>query len=316
VASRDPSDALRNWWRNSQKIVQRARLLRYAAAWHREPPPSVAEVCEIKSLRHFEAGYAQLASMLGARANAPPAGQIEFLRSVSERPAYKGTIGPADYLFLTAFVSILAPRRVVEIGTLTGFSAGVIAAAIACQHGREGARVDTIDIHSQCAIDSTRLTGFELSEFFADLAPMIRLHTPGDSTVVARIAARDELELAFLDADHQHPLPLLDLLRLAPYMRQQSWVLLHDIRLGTLTRAALDAGQTTAFQPVYGAEWLFNQWPWRKISGGNIGAVQLPEHKRALVPFALRMMSIQFEIPEKRARAPRRALYQTIGQLA
>jgi predicted O-methyltransferase YrrM len=313
MTSRGPSGALRDSWWKILTILQRARLLPYAA--RRESAPSIAEVCEIKSLRDFEAGYAQLAIALGAGGKTPLLGELEFLASLSKRPTYKGTIGPADYLFLTAFVSILAPRRVVEIGTLTGFSAGVIAAAVVRQHGKERARIDTIDIHSQCAIDATRPTGFELTEFFQQIAATIHLHTPRDATIVSQIAARDELELAFLDADHQHPLPLLDLLRLAPYMRQQSWVLLHDIRLGTLTRAALEAGQKTAFEPVYGAEWLFNEWPWRKISGGNIGAVQLPKPKGLLVPFALQMMSIQFEILEKQARATRRALYQSIGQL-
>jgi hypothetical protein len=52
-----------------------------------------------------------------------------------------------------------------------------------------------------------------------------------------------------------------------------------------------------------------------KISGGNIGAVQLPHEKSALIPFALRMMSIQFETVEKYARATRRALYESLAQL-
>ena len=65
----------------------------------------------------------------------------------------------------------------------------------------------------------------------------------------------------------------------------------------------------------YGAEWLFDQWPFRKISGGNIGAVQLPHEKSALLPFALRMMSIQFEVVRRQARATRRALYESLGAL-
>ena len=37
-----------------------------------------------------------------------------------------GAIGLEDSFFLTAFASILAPRRVVELGTLTGFSAALL----------------------------------------------------------------------------------------------------------------------------------------------------------------------------------------------
>jgi predicted O-methyltransferase YrrM len=277
----------------------------------------VVERCKIKSLDEFESAYGRLAEMLGYVGKTPPAGELAFLAAIAKRRTYyPGTIGPADYLFLTAFVSILAPRRVVEIGTLTGFSAGVIAAALARQHGQDGTSwVDTIDNHAECAIDRKRRTGFEIAEFFSDIASMIRLYTPRDATFVAQLAKRAGLELAFIDADHRHPLPLLDLLRLAPYMQSTAWILLHDIQLGTMTRKTLEAGRKTAFEPVYGAEWLFNRWPFRKISRGNIGAVQLPENKTALLPFALRMMSIQFETAGKMAPAVRRALYESLDEL-
>jgi hypothetical protein len=278
---------------------------------------SSAEHCEINSLADFETSYTRLAAMLGHAGKTPPQGEREFLASIARMPTdYEGRIAPADRFFLTAFVSILAPRRVVEIGTLTGFSAGVIAAALTRRHGKDGASwVDTIDIRTQCAVDTARPTGFEISELFPDVAPMVRLHTPCDASFVSQLATRDELEIAFIDANHCHPLPLLDLLWLAPYMRPASWALLHDVQLGTITRRALNAGRKTAFEPVYGAEWLFNRWPFPKISGGNIGAVQLPPQKSALVPFAIRMMSIEFETAQKHARATRRALYKSFAAL-
>jgi cephalosporin hydroxylase len=296
----------------------RRRFWRCARSSLAAPLPALpAEHCEIPALTDFETRYTRLAGMLGHAGKTPAPGELQFLGSIARRrTGYEGKIAPADHLFLTAFISILAPRRVVEIGTLTGFSAGIIAAALARQRGRDGASwVDTIDIHAQCAVDKTRPTGFEIAQLFPDISSMVRLHSPHDASFVSQIATRDELEVTFIDADHRHPFILLDLLRLAPYMRPASWVLLHDIQLGTITRRALDAGQKTAFEPVYGAEWLFNRWPFRKISGGNIGAIQLPEQKRALVAFAIRMMSIQFETPQKQARTTRRALYRSLAAL-
>jgi cephalosporin hydroxylase len=296
----------------------RMKVVRCSVASLSAPPPvERAEDSEINSLANFESAYPRLAALLGHAGKTPAAGELEFLASIGKRrPSYEGRIAPADYFFLTAFISILAPRRVIEIGTLTGFSAGIIAAALARRHGKDGANwVDTIDIHTQCAVDKTRPSGFEITQLFPDVAPMVRVHTPHDASVVSQLAAPDELEVAFIDADHRHPLALLDLLRLAPYMKSASWILLHDVQLGTITRRALDAGRKTAFEPVYGAEWLFNRWPFRKISGGNIGAVQLPEHKNALIPFGLRIMSVQFETPPKQARATRRALYQCLVAL-
>jgi predicted O-methyltransferase YrrM len=280
-------------------------------------PSAPAEICEFSSLADFESAYARLAGMLGHAGTTPSPGELEFLRSIAKhRDFNRGSIGPNDYPFLTAFISILAPQRVVEIGTLTGFSAGVIAAVLRRRHGTDGASwVDTIDIQPQCAVDRTRRSGFEIAELFPQLVPMVRLHIPRDSSFASQIARRDELKIAFIDADHRHPLPLLDLLRLTPYMQNGGWIVLHDIQWGTIGRGAAEAGQTLGWGASYGAEWLFDRWPFRKISGGNIGAVQLPEQKSALIPFALRMMSIRYETAEKQARSTRRALYESLGQL-
>lgn len=296
----------------------RTKILRGAIRSVSRPAPAgPAEVCEINSLADFDSGYARLAAMLGHVGRDPSPGELEFLNSIAKRrTSYPGNIGPSDYLFLTAFVSILAPQRVIEIGTLTGFSAGIIAAALARRHGSDGASwVDTIDINVECAIDRTRPSGFEIPETFPQLVPLIRLHVPRNATFVLQIAKRHELQVAFIDADHRHPLPLLDLLRLTPYMQSGGWIVLHDIQWGTIGRRAAEAGQTLRCGASYGAEWLFDRWPFRKIRGGNIGAVQLPEQKSALIPFTLRMMSLRFETGEKQARSTRRALYESLGQL-
>jgi hypothetical protein len=288
---------------------------------------AVAEVCEFRCLTDYGKNYAHLSALLGCAGKIPPAGEIEFLHSMLHRPVqHPGAIGLGDYCFLTALISVLAPRRVIEVGTLTGFSAAVMAAALSRQHGNNsGAWVDTIDVRLKCLIDETRPTGFEIPELIPDLTAMLRLHIPHDATFVSELAKREELEIVFIDANHCHPRPLLDLLRLAPYVRSGGWIVLHDIQLGTLGRKAIEAGPTSGNQVFfdavvkrgapYGAEWLFDNWPFRKISGGNIGAVQLPDDKSALIPFVWRLMSVPFEVTGKAATRARRALYRSFGEL-
>lgn len=280
-------------------------------------PASSPGIWEVNSLAAFQSSYGDLAAMLRHPGKAPPPSEMEFLRRIESRQIdYPGRIEMSHCLFLTAFVSILAPSRVVEIGTLGGFSAAIIAAALRWQHGGDGAaRVDTIDNCAKCLIDETRSTGFEITESFSDLAAMIRLHIPHDSSIVSELAERDELELVFIDADHRHPMPLLDLLRLAPYIKPGGWILLHDTQLGTIGLEASKKGQTFRWAAAYGAEWLFDYWPFRKISGGNIGAVQLPNDKSALIPFALRLMSIPFELEDRHERGARRAVHRTFKKL-
>ena len=290
------------------------RLVPYLFA---STPAASTALCEFSSLAQYEAAYARLALFLGQPGKTPSPGEVEFLRAIMHRPfQHSGTIPSDDYFFLTAFVSILAPQRVVEIGTLTGFSAAIIAASLRRQPQADRAKwVDTIDTASNCFIDKTRPTGFEIEESFPELASMIRLHVPCDSTIVAELAKPGELEIVFIDADHQHPMPLLDLLRVAPYLRRGGWIVLHDIQLGTKARKANGTDPTLRWGASEGAELLFDSWPFRKVSGGNIGAVQLPDEKSALIPFALRLMSVPYEIKGGSARAVHHALLESFAAL-
>jgi hypothetical protein len=74
--------------------------------------------------------------------------------------------------------------------------------------------------------------------------------------------------------------------------------------------------ESLAFGAPFGAEWFFQDWPFRKISGGNIGAVQIPAEKSAMVAPALRLMKRAFEVtPGNEARRDRRALHQSLVEL-
>jgi hypothetical protein len=293
------------------------------------PPPAAGrcfDIGEFKSFEQFEIKYRQLAEELGRPGKIPAPGELDFLHAMVdlEGARYPGGIGSRDYFFLTALVSILAPRRVVEIGTLTGFSAAIIAAAIDRQHGQAGAglpsgrgeiTVETIDAHTRCIIDETKEVGFEIPNLIPDLASTVRIHPGRKSDFVRELAARDEFDLAFIDADHRHPWPLLDVLRLAPYVRSGGWILLHDIQLGTYGRELQAAGQSLYSSTPYGAEWLFEGWPFRKIRSFQIGAIELPGRKDALIPFALSLMEEPFELPPKAAKRIRRDLYRSFAEL-
>jgi len=209
-----------------------------------------------------------------------------------------GAIGMGDLLFLHAFVSVVAPDRVVEIGTLSGFSAAVIADAVA-QHQRpesESVLVDTIDLSQRCLTDPTKPVGFVIPQLVPHLSSRIRVHGGQDAGYLEQIARAGELQLVFIDADHQHPRPTLDLIRVSRFVRPGGWVVVHDIDLGSLAERMRAAGVAVEHGAPSGAQWLFEAWPFEKISGGNIGALRLPSKVRNLVPFALAMLRIPSEL--------------------
>lgn len=281
-------------------------------------PARSFDIGEFKSFEQFEIKYRQLAEELGHPGKIPAPGEMDFLHAMVDRDdiRYPGGIGSRDYFFLTALVSILAPRRVIEIGTLTGFSTAIIAAAIHRQHGdAKGITVETIDSHTHCSIDNTRPIGFEIPELIPHLVSTIGIHTGRQSDLVREIASPGEFGLAFIDADHRHPWPLLDVLRLAPYLQPAGWIVLHDIQLGTYGKIEQAADRALESSTPYGAEWLFEAWPFRKIRSFHIGAIELPVRKDRLVPFALDLMDRPFEITGKSAKCAQRALYQSFAGL-
>jgi predicted O-methyltransferase YrrM len=276
------------------------------------------DVGEFKNWEQFEIKYRQLAEELDYPGKIPAPGEVDFLHGMAalDDARYPGGIGSRDFFFLTCLVSITAPRRALEIGTLTGFSAAIIAAAIHRQHpDRTGITVETIDSHTHCIIDKSRLTGFEIPDLIPDLVSTVRVHTGRESDLVREIAKPGEFGLAFIDADHRHPWPLLDVLRLAPYLQSGAWIVLHDIQLGTYGQTERDAGRRLEEVTPYGAEWLFERWPFRKIRSYHIGAIQLPPDTSALIPFALDLMDEPFEVTGKTAQRIQTALYRSFGDL-
>jgi hypothetical protein len=158
--------------------------------------------------------------------------------------------------------------------------------------------------------------GFQIPDIIPDFPNAVRVHAPADSEAIKEFAVRGELQLVFIDANHQHPQPLLDLLRAAPYVRSGGWIVLHDIKLGTLGRASIESDHNVRRGASFGAEWLFGYWPFRKIAGGNIGAVQIPVQKTAIIPAALRLMALPFEMNLSSHAIVQRQLYQSLATLA
>jgi predicted O-methyltransferase YrrM len=279
--------------------------------------PCAVESCEFESLKSYETNYRRLARILGRDQEHLPAGEFEFLESVENRGRHPGTISLREYLFLSAFASILAPERAVEIGTLAGFSAAIIAGALHRRHPEQkGVLVETIDKNTHSVVDNDKPVGFQIPDIIPHFPNAVRVHAPAESEAIKEFAVRGELQLVFIDANHQHPQPLLDLVRAAPYVRSGGWILLHDIKLGTLGRASIESDHNVRRGASFGAEWLFGYWPFRKIAGGNIGAVQIPVQKTAIIPAALRLMALPFEMRVSSHVMVQRQLYQSLAALA
>ncbi len=98
-----------------------------------------------------------------------------------------------------------------------------------------------------------------------------------------------ELSFAFIDGNHQHPWPLIDLLHLLPLMRPGSWIVLDDINMPDLCPGP---------KVRYGPRYVFEAWPGARLPGFNVGAVQVPADLEELRPMVVKLLEIPFEVSQ------------------
>ncbi|HEX3818176.1 MAG TPA: class I SAM-dependent methyltransferase [Chthoniobacterales bacterium] len=256
---------------------------------------------EITSLQSYREEYPRLAAAL-CRAGAVPArGELEFLTQINESDCLRfGMLPPPDIFFAAAVTSILAPAIAIEIGTASGFSAAILAKIIALRQAEKGAPTatpffHTIDYKDRYVADPGLPVGFAIERITPELRDRIAIHPLQDSSFCEQLVQAGALFFAFVDGNHQHPWPLLDVLRLQALMTG-GWILLHDINLPTLITRARAEGQTVEFAPTFGAKHVFDFWPGEKIQAGNIGAVKIPRERESLGELVRKLRALPREV--------------------
>lgn len=201
--------------------------------------------------------------------------------------AMSGSVAPIDALFLGEMVRATRPRTIIEIGVAAGCSTATLAWA-ASRHAADP-RIIALDALEHWYLDPTRPVGCAAPEMLAgerDALRAIRIHGACTALDVPRLCADRSVDLAFIDADHRHPWPLLDALAILDALRDDSWILAHDTRLVELAaKQERKTGQPAPWAQQ-GPAYLFRAWPGRTIhaatKSGNIAALQVPSDRRAI----------------------------------
>jgi cephalosporin hydroxylase len=190
--------------------------------------------------------------------------EIEAVYATHWRPGW-GSIAPDEVLYVQELITKLRPNSFIEIGTASGLSGGLIA-RLMDENG--GGEFTTIDHDNTFFGDNTKENGFLLRHIYD--GTRVRVEQRAFTTALDIATLGSTYEMAFVDANHQHPWPLIDTLCLYPCMAGPRVVVHHDL--------ALFRKQA---QPIgLGPKYLFDQFPssHRQRStagGGNIFSVSL-----------------------------------------
>jgi len=239
-----------------------------------EGPASLDETTASRLRRRF--GHTQAAT--------------QALHAVLERrPAWvQGGISGGDSEFLVELVNGVDPATVFELGVASGASSAALLFALD-QLGSANRTLRSCDVRSTCYFDADRATGSAVDEMYPQRRTPWLLDTNSDARRIGLVLPSGSIDLTFIDANHSHPWPLLDLLHVTRVARPHSWIALHDIELPKLHPQ----------HQVHGPQWLFEAWPFNKVHGVgdsmNIGAVQLPADLRDLVPMSLELLDRPWE---------------------
>lgn len=227
---------------------------------------------------------------------------------------FGGQITAGDMAFITAFMSAIKPGLMLEFGVCSGQSS---AAILVVAHRLGLYEADVPFLHSFDIVETfnghEKTVGQVVERNFPERLSHWSLFTrqTSESLLMADHPTRIALEgqesvLAFIDAEHRHPEPLVDILILNKILPSGSWILLQDIRLMERWLANSIERGVVCPAPERGVEHVMTHWPGRKVTGQgssyNMGAISTGANMEDLRIFVDSCLSYPIEVDDGEER--------------
>ena len=136
-------------------------------------------------------------------------------------------MGKNQRYFLNGLIRHFKPHKVLEVGVSSGGSSAIILNAIS---DIEGAKLYSVDYSQQAYRHPDKPSGFLVEEKFPHLMDKWQMFRGGDcSRYLENVGGN--IDLLVLDTVHIHPWETLNFLCALPFMKNDSWTVLHDIML-------------------------------------------------------------------------------------
>lgn len=217
--------------------------------------------------------------------------EIQKIHKAHWKPGY-GSISAKEAMFLQGGIYKRKPKTFLEIGTASGLSTGFIAKFL--DNNKNDAKLFSLDLNDTFWGEEGAKTGF-LAEKIADGAsvPISYLFNV-DSTVIPENFADQEIDMAFIDANHQHPWPTLDMLSLMPFVKSKALIYHHDLALYTQQVPVFGIGPKYLFDQIPHQLRVATPEPKR-----NIYYIIAPENYRAFSESLIKSLFLPWTIRRK-----------------
>jgi predicted O-methyltransferase YrrM len=192
-----------------------------------------------------------------------------------------GTISRPQAAVVCRLLEQLAPSTVVEVGTASGVSAAIMAAALTAI--RSDWQIHTLDVAQTCYFDESKLVGQAAFEMLGE-EPRLSVHRGANVRDLSRILSGVRVDFAYIDGSHSSPWAAVDLLGLLPFLSSNAVVALDDVELPFLP----------GYKHQNASRDLFRMWTgtkWRHPGVPNLGILRLASREQALSDIATCLLS-------------------------
>lgn len=150
---------------------------------------------------------------------------IQELHTRHNRPGF-GTTTVEELDYIQRLIQKHKPKRVLEIGTASGLTTGFIAQFLE-ENG--GSSVTSVDLATTFFGARDQPVGYLARKIYDGSKVEIDVRPRTSALDLAEIGG--SWDMAFIDANHQHPWPTIDTLAVAAHLRGPRIVIHHDLQL-------------------------------------------------------------------------------------
>ena len=219
-------------------------------------------------------------------------------------PWATGTISKNDAQFLFEMIVRTGARRILEIGVASGVSTAFISRALSALLP-DGGHLHSFDAIDYFYANKDKKCGAFVEESFGFVPQNVKFSLGVSSSAIAQKQRGEPLfDFAFVDANHNHPWPCIDMFSVIEVTRPGAWVALHDINLPHLHNGQF---------PTWGPNYLYNSWPGEKMAASsgtvvegkgmmpNIGAIRLFDDRAKSIDAVIKCLGTEWqsEVPRQ-----------------
>ena len=166
----------------------------------------------------------------------------------------KGCIGFDDMVFVIEQICKNKPKLLVELGIASGVSsAGIIYANKLVKESSKNWEciLYSFDINDKCYWDKSLEVGYAVKEML-ESNWKLNWNLILNSSVIdfEKYFSKNSIDFLFIDANHRHPYPTLDLLFAFSYLKSNALVCIHDINLPNLGSTSSEYGANNLFYNI------------------------------------------------------------------